>query len=87
MILTGLNSIDKLDKLEAYKQKKHKEKTRREPQLLVSSGVISAPADTPQVYLLVDLSNPFENLDFAIFANYDLSDPFWLDQGIGFSIP
>jgi hypothetical protein len=30
IILTGLNSIDKLDKLEAHEQKKHEEKTRQE---------------------------------------------------------
>jgi hypothetical protein len=47
MILAGLNSMDKLDELEAREQKKHKKETRREPQLFVSSGVISAPADTP----------------------------------------
>jgi hypothetical protein len=37
--------------------------------------------------LLVDLSNPFGNLDFvALLANYNPLDPFWLDQGIGFGI-
>jgi hypothetical protein len=47
MILAGLNSMDKLDELEACEQKKHEEKTRQEPQLLVSASEISAPADTP----------------------------------------
>jgi hypothetical protein len=37
--------------------------------------------------LLVDLSNPFDNPDFVVsLANYNLLDPFWSDQGIGFSI-
>jgi hypothetical protein len=31
MIAIGLNSIDKLDELEARKQKKHEGETRREP--------------------------------------------------------
>jgi hypothetical protein len=49
---------------------------------------MSAPTDTPQVYLLVDLSSPFDNPDFvASLANYNPLDPFLLDQGIGFSTP
>jgi hypothetical protein len=73
MIRTSLNSLDKLNKLEAYKQKKREEKTRRESQLL---SEISAPTDTPQVYSLVNLSNPFENPDSIILlANYDPLDP------------
>jgi hypothetical protein len=47
MIRAGLNSLDELNKLEARKQKEHKEKTRRESLLLVPAGEISAPADTP----------------------------------------
>jgi hypothetical protein len=75
IILVGLNSINKLDELETREQKEREEKTRQEPQLLVSTGEISAPADTPQVYLLVDLSSPFDNPDFVVsFANYNLSD-------------
>jgi hypothetical protein len=31
IILAGLNSINELDKLEVYKQKKHEEKTKQEP--------------------------------------------------------
>jgi hypothetical protein len=31
MILAGLNSMDKLDELEAREQKKYKEKTKQEP--------------------------------------------------------
>jgi hypothetical protein len=30
MVLAGLNSIDKFNKLEAYEQKKYKEKTKQE---------------------------------------------------------
>jgi hypothetical protein len=71
MIAAGLNSLDELDELE----NKHEKETRRESQLLVSSSEISAPTDTPQVYSPVDLSNPFENPDFAVFANYDPLDP------------
>jgi hypothetical protein len=71
-----------LDEFVAIKEKKkeRKEETRREPQLLVSASEISAPADIPQVYLLVDLSSPFDNPDFVVlFANYNPLDPFWLD--------
>jgi hypothetical protein len=39
--------MDKLDKLEAREQKEREEKTRREPQLSVSTSEISALADTP----------------------------------------
>jgi hypothetical protein len=46
MILTGLNSINKLNELEACKQKKYKKETRREPQLPISSSEVSAPTDT-----------------------------------------
>jgi hypothetical protein len=77
MILAGLNSMDEFDKLETYKQKKHKEETRPETQLPVSTSEASAPADGPSVYSVVDLSNPFNNPDFvALLANYDLLDPF-----------
>jgi hypothetical protein len=49
---------------------------------------MSAPADIPQVYSLVDLSSPFDNPDFiASLANYNPSDLFWLDQGVGFGTP
>jgi hypothetical protein len=47
IIAAGLNSIDELEELEAQEQNKHKEKTRQEPQLLVSISEISAPTDTP----------------------------------------
>jgi hypothetical protein len=39
--------MNKLDELEAREQKKHKEKTRREAQLLVSAGEVSVLIDTP----------------------------------------
>jgi hypothetical protein len=88
IILAGLNSIDKLDKLEAREQKELEEETRQEAQLPVSTSEISAPTNTPQVYSLVDLSNPFENPDFVVsLANYNPLDPFLLDQGISFSTP
>jgi hypothetical protein len=59
------------------REKEHGEETRRDSQLPVSFGEVSVPADTPQVYLLVDLSNPFSNPDFvASLANYNPSDPF-----------
>jgi hypothetical protein len=39
-------------------------------------------------YSLVGLSSSFNNPDFVVsLANYDLSDPFWLDQGVGFGTP
>jgi hypothetical protein len=47
IIRISLNSLDELDKLEVYKQKDHKKKTRQESQLLVSTSKISALADTP----------------------------------------
>jgi hypothetical protein len=34
MITVGLNSLEELDKLEAYKQKKHKKKQGRSPSYL-----------------------------------------------------
>jgi hypothetical protein len=77
MILTSLNSINKLDKLETCEQKKHKKETRRETQLLVSTSNILAPANSPLVYSVIDLSNPFDNPNFVIlFTNYNLLDPF-----------
>jgi hypothetical protein len=80
MIRAGLNSLDELDELETREQKKHEEETRRELLLPVSVSKVSVPADTPQVYLLVDLSNPFENPNFvASLANYNPLDPFWSD--------
>jgi hypothetical protein len=88
MITASLNSFDKLDTLEELEQKKYKEKTRREPQLFVSTSKISASADIPQVYLLVDLPNPFDNPDLvALLTSYNPLDPFWSDQGISFGIP
>jgi hypothetical protein len=46
------------------------------------------PANSPLAYFLVDLPNPFDNPSFITsLANYNLLDPFWLDQGISFSIP
>jgi hypothetical protein len=87
IIRTSLNSLDKLNELEAREQKKRKKKTRQESQLPVPASKVSAPADTPQVYSLADLSN-FDNPDFiASLANYNPLDPFWSDQGISFSIP
>jgi hypothetical protein len=47
MILAGLNSIDKLDELEARKQKEYKEEIKRESQLLVSSSEVLVLANTP----------------------------------------
>ena len=80
--------MDELEELEAQEQKKRKKETRQEPQLLVSASEISAPTDTPQVYSLIDLSSPFDNPDFvASLTNYNLLDPFQLDQGISFGIP
>jgi hypothetical protein len=80
MILAGLNSINKLNELETCKQKKHKEKTRRETQLLVFTSEALAPTNSPLVYSVVDLSNPFDNPNFVVLlANYNFLDPFWLD--------
>jgi hypothetical protein len=89
MIRISLNSLDELDELEAREQQeKHKKETRQEAQLLVSTSEISAPANTPQVYLLVDLSSPFDNPNFVVLlANYNPSDFFWLDQGVSFGTP
>jgi hypothetical protein len=47
IIRIGLNSLDKFNKFEAREQKKHKEKTKREPQLFVTASGISAPANIP----------------------------------------
>jgi hypothetical protein len=72
-----LNSIDKLDELEIYKQKKHKEKTKQETQLLVPTNKALVPANGPSVYFIINFSNFFDNLDFVILlANYNLLDLF-----------
>jgi hypothetical protein len=48
MIRASLNSLDELNKFKACEQQeKHKEKTKREVQLLVSASEILAPIDTP----------------------------------------
>jgi hypothetical protein len=47
MITASLNSLEELDKLEARKQKEHEEKTRREPQLPVSTNKILTSVDIP----------------------------------------
>jgi hypothetical protein len=79
----NLKYLDKLIVIEEKEKKEREEKTRQEAQLFVSISETLAPADTPQVYSLVDLFNPFENLDFVVlFANYNPLDPFWSDQGI-----
>jgi hypothetical protein len=88
MARRSLKYLDELVAIEKKEKKKREKETRREPQLPVSASEISAPADAPQVYSLVDLSNPFENPDFVIsLANYDSLDLFLLGQGIGFSTP
>jgi hypothetical protein len=46
MIRTSLNSLDKLDELETYKQKEYKKETRQESQLFIFSSEVLAPADT-----------------------------------------
>jgi hypothetical protein len=72
----SLKYLDKLIIIEEKEKKEHEEKTRQEAQLPVSTSETLAPINTPQVYSLVDLSNPFENPDFVIsFANYDPLDP------------
>jgi hypothetical protein len=82
----GLKYLDELVAIKEKEKKEREEETRRGAQLLVSASEISAPANTPQVYLLVDLSSPFDNPDFVVsFANYNPLDPFWSDQGISFS--
>jgi hypothetical protein len=86
MTRRSLKYLDKLIVIEEKEKKKREEETRQEAQLPVSTSKALAPADIPQVYSLVDLSNPFENPDFiASFANYNPLDPFWLDQGVSFS--
>jgi hypothetical protein len=83
----SLKYLDEFIIIEEKKKKEHEKETRQEAQLLVSASEASAPTDTPQVYSLVDLSNPFENPDFvASFANYNPLDPFWSDQGVSFGI-
>jgi hypothetical protein len=47
IIRASLNSLDELDKLEAREQKERKKETKQEPQLPVSIGKVSAPANTP----------------------------------------
>jgi hypothetical protein len=87
MARRGLKYLNELVAIEEKERKEHEGETRQEAQLPVSASEMSAPADTPQVYLLVDLSNPFDNPDFvASLANYNPLDPFWLDQGVSFSI-
>jgi hypothetical protein len=82
----SLKYLDELVIVKEKEKKEHKEEIRQEAQLLVSTSEASVPINTPQVYSLVDLSNPFENPDFiASFANYNPLDPFWLDQGVSFS--
>jgi hypothetical protein len=72
-----LNSIDKLDKLEAYKQKEHEKETKQETQLLVSISKTLAPTNGLLVYSVIDLSNLFDNPNFVIsLANYNPLDPF-----------
>jgi hypothetical protein len=76
MTRCGLKYLDELVIIKEKEKKKRKEKTRREAQLFVFVSKASAPTDTPQVYSLVDLSNPFENPDFIVlFANYNPLDP------------
>jgi hypothetical protein len=88
MTRRGLKYLDKLVAIEEKEKKEREEETRQEPQLPVSASEMSAPADTPQVYSLVDLSSPFDNPDFvALLANYNPLDPLWLDQGVGFGTP
>jgi hypothetical protein len=73
----SLKYLNELVIIEKKKKKEHEKETRREAQLLVSASEALAPANTPQVYSLVDLSNPFENPDFVVsFANYNPLDPF-----------
>jgi hypothetical protein len=87
MACYGLKYLNELVIIEKKERKEHEEETRREAQLLVSASEVSAPTNTPQVYSLVDLSNPFGNPNFiASLANYNPLDPFWLDQDISFSI-
>jgi hypothetical protein len=43
----GLKYLDKLIAIKEKKKKEYKEKTRQEPQLLVSTSEISAPTDIP----------------------------------------
>jgi hypothetical protein len=72
-----LNSIDKLDKLEVYKQKEHEKEIRQETQLLVFTSEVLALTNNPLVYSIVNLSNPFDNLNFIVLlANYNLLDLF-----------
>jgi hypothetical protein len=81
----SLKYLDEFITIEEKEKKKREEETRREAQLPVSTSETLAPINTPQVYSLVDLSNPFENPDFVVsFANYNPLDPFWSDLGVGF---
>jgi hypothetical protein len=84
----GLKYLDELVAIEEKEKKEREKKTKQGAQLPVSTSEVSALANTPQVYLLVDLSNPFGNPNFVVsLANYDPSDFFWLGQGISFGIP
>jgi hypothetical protein len=86
MACRSLKYLNELVIIEEKEKKKHEKETRQEAQLPVSASEALAPTNTP-VYSLVDLSNPFENLDFVVlFANYDPLDLFWSDQDISFSI-
>jgi hypothetical protein len=69
--------LDELDELEAREQKEYKKETRREAQLPVSTSETLVPTDSPSIYFVIDLSNPFDNPDFVVsLANYDPLDPF-----------
>jgi hypothetical protein len=71
----GLKYLDEFVIIKEKEKKKHEKKTRQEAQLPVSTSEASAPINTPQVYSLVDLSNPFENPNFIVsFANYNPLD-------------
>jgi hypothetical protein len=87
MTYCGLKYLDEFIIIKEKKKKKHEKETRQETQLPVSISKVLVPTNTPQVYSLIDLSNPFENPDFVVsFANYDPLDPLWSDQGVSFGI-
>jgi hypothetical protein len=56
----NLKYLDELIIIKEKEKKEHEKETRRETQLPVSTSEALVPINTPQVYSLVDLSNPFE---------------------------
>jgi hypothetical protein len=69
-----LKYLDKLIAIKGKKHNKHEKETRREPQLSVSLGGISAPADTSLYNPQVDL--PIDSDSTEALAAFDPLNPY-----------